>query len=364
MGTVHDLLAQSGRQQTLLFDFERRVVDVASAFMTDEEGGTAFLFSGWAQAALPHNRLADDAPWQLRTERVTLLVEPGRRTTLSGPPISVGVPYGSRARLIMLYLQSEALKTNNRTVELGKSLRDWLGKMGIPPGGKSIQSIREQAERITRCRISFHLHSAGKESLIQQHIVDTAMFGETPMYQDEDSAGEICGGSGFLETVRLSETFFEQLKRHPVPVDDAAIRAINRYSMTLDIYCWLAYRLHVLSADRNVSWKALHAQFGGGVTRLYHFSTVFIENLNLALAVYPDAKVEIGGRSVRLQPSRPPISSQIKTTAIPPVESPAEACHWYHRCLCVAEPKAVIDRDVQLLFSEACPGCKPVICPA
>ena len=324
MGTVHDLLAQKGRQQTLLFDFDRRVVDVAATFMTEEESGTAFLFSGWAQAALPHKRLADDAPWQLRTERVTLLVEPGRRTTASGPPISVGVPYGSRARLIMLYLQSEALKTNNRSVELGKSLRDWLGKMGIPPGGKSIQSIREQAERITRCRISFHLHSAGKEGLIQQHIVDTAMFGETPIDQGEDSGGShpeasggsTRGGSGFLETVRLSETFFEQLKRHPVPVDDAAIRAINRHSMALDIYCWLAYRLHVLSGDRDVTWKALHAQFGGGVSRLDHFRTIFIENLNLALAVYPDAKVEVESRGLTLQPSRPPVSSRIKTAAI------------------------------------------------
>jgi hypothetical protein len=325
MGTVHDLLAEKGRQQTLLFDIDRRVVDVAANFMTDEESGTAFLFSGWAQAALPHKRLPDDAPWQLRTERVTLLVEPGRRTTLSGPPISVGVPYGSRARLIMLYLQSEALKTNNRSVELGRSLRDWLGKMGIPPGGKSIHSIREQAERITRCRISFHLHAAGKEGLIQQHIVDTAMFGDTSGYEredsagprDEDSAGVGRGGSGFLETVRLSETFFEQLKRHPVPVDDAAIRAINRHSMALDIYCWLAYRLHVLSGERDVSWKALHAQFGGGVSRLDHFRTVFTENLNLALAVYPDAKVEVEARGLTLQPSRPPIAPRMRSAALP-----------------------------------------------
>jgi hypothetical protein len=116
--------------------------------------------------------------------------------------------------------------------------------------------------------------------------------------------------------VRLSETFFEQLKRHPVPVDDAAIRAINRHSMALDIYCWLAYRLHVLSGDRTVSWKALHAQFGGGVSRLDHFRTVFTENLNLALAVYPDAKVEVEGQGLTLQPSRAPIASRIKTAAI------------------------------------------------
>ena len=80
------------------------------------------------------------AAWIMRAEE--------RSDATREPKISVGVPYGSRARLIMLYLQSEALKTINRSVELGKSLLNWLGKMGIPPSGKSIQSIREQAERI------------------------------------------------------------------------------------------------------------------------------------------------------------------------------------------------------------------------
>lgn len=41
-----------------------------------------------------------------------------------------------------------------------------------------------------------------------------------------------------------------------------------------------------------------------------------MENLNLAMAVYPDAKVEIGGRGLTLQPSRPPISPKVKAAAI------------------------------------------------
>ncbi|MBV8522282.1 MAG: hypothetical protein JOY71_09175 [Acetobacteraceae bacterium] len=57
------------------------------------------------------------------------------RRTESGDPEPVGVPYGSRARLILLRPQSEALRTGCREVELGRSLRDWLSKMGIPVGG-------------------------------------------------------------------------------------------------------------------------------------------------------------------------------------------------------------------------------------
>jgi hypothetical protein len=262
---VHDLLEAYGRQGVLKLDVERRVVDAAAEYLSDEEGGVGFIYSGWAQAALPHKRLPDEQPWQVRTDRVSLLVEPGRKTLPDGSLKWIGVPYGSRARLIMLYLQSEALRTNSREIELGKSLRAWLKKMGIAPGGKSIADVREQAERITRCRLTFEVQQGGRSALVQQLIIDRALFTE-----DEDS-----GGIQFLERTKLSESFYEQLRRHPVPIEESAIRAINRHSMALDIYCWLAYRLHVLRNPTPVSWRALHAQFGTGIRRLDHFRETF-----------------------------------------------------------------------------------------
>ena len=302
MGAVHQLLEEHGRQHDLQFDLDRRVIDAACDYLADEDNSVGFLFSGWAQAALPHRRLADDAPWQVRTDRCTLLVEPGRKTLPAGPPVFVGVPYGSRARLIMLYLQSQAIKTGSREVELGRSLRDWLGRMGISVGGKSATAVREQAERITRCRLSFSLQLDGKEGLIQQHIVDTALFLDADHQQRS---------SGFVDVVKLGEGFYEQLKRHPVPLEEAAVRAISGHSMALDIYAWLAYRLHALTGDRPITWKALHAQFGAGIARLDHFRPVFLENMELATAVYPGAKVMADGKGLVLSPSRSPVSPRL-----------------------------------------------------
>lgn len=305
MGSVHELIETHGRQAALEAEIDRRVVDAAMRYMNDEDGDVGFVYSGWAQAALPHRRLPDDETWQIQTEKVTLLVEPGKRIT-DGKPISVGVPYGSRARLIMLYLQTEALRTSSREVALGRSLRAWLARMGIPPGGKSIKEVREQAERISRCRLTFHIQQGGRAGLLNQHIVDTALF------LDSDDPAQ---GSLFLETARLSETFFEQLQRHPVPIEEAAIRAINNNSMALDIYCWLAYRLHVLPGARNVTWKALHAQFGGGFSRLDHFRPRFLENLQLALAVYRAARVDVGPKGLTLEPSRPPVPARVPSAS-------------------------------------------------
>src|SRR5215208_4345533 len=188
MGQVHDILEARGKQGALQLDFDRNVVEAASAYMADEDGGIGFLYSGWCQAALPHRRLPDHKGWQVSGDRYCLIVEPGMRRGAGGEPVHVGVPFGSRAsttvahpyeahlrleqsttssrrahllpgslarrpapntckpkapiaqqgmsncsaRLILIYLQSEALRTGSREVVLGKSLRDWMSRMGIP----------------------------------------------------------------------------------------------------------------------------------------------------------------------------------------------------------------------------------------
>ena len=307
MGKVHKLLEEHGKQGTLSLDLDRRVIEAAADYMADEEGGIGFIYSGFAQAALPHRKLNDDAVWQVRTEHVLLMVQPGLRPTREGDPIPIGVPYGSRARLIMLYLMTRAVETGSREVELGRSMRHWLDRMGIPQGGPSGKIVRDQAERLSRCRLSFQVSKGGKTGLINQNLVDSALF----LDEEEGLQSSGRGVAHVLDKVRLSESFYEQLQRHPIPLEEAAIKALQGHSMALDIYCWLAYRLHVLSGPRPVSWSALKGQFGSGIKRLDHFRPIFLQNLELALAVYPDAHVEASDRGVTLVPSRSPVNPKV-----------------------------------------------------
>ncbi len=311
MATVHDILEARGKAAALEAGLDRSVVEAATLYMSDEESAFSFVYSGWAQCALPHRKLADDAPWEISADRVRLVVEPGRRPSRNDGPLEwVGVPFGSHARLILLYLQTQALKTGSREIELGHSLRDWLRRIGVSVGGRTGTLVKEQAERISRCRLTFHLQ--GKTAgLINQSIVDRALFIE----DTDDLQGRMT-----LETAKLSEGFFEQLCRHPVPLEEAAIRAINNNPAALDAYLWLAYRLHILSAPKLVTWKALKGQFGGGFKELHHFKHKWRDTLNLALAVYPAANVDIVEAGVLLKPSRPPVAP--RTTAIRPPASP------------------------------------------
>ncbi|MGI4808481.1 MAG: replication protein RepA, partial [Janthinobacterium lividum] len=256
-----------------------------------------------------HKRLADDAHWGITSEKVRLVVEPGRRPIEGSDDLQwIGVPYGSHARLILLYLQTEALRTSSREVELGRSLREWLGKLGISVGGMTGKSVRDQAERISRCRLTFHLSGTSGVGLVNQNIVDRALFIE----EGADKQGRLG-----LETAKLSEGFFEQLKKHPVPLEEAAIKALSNNAPALDAYLWLAYRLHALKGDRLVTWTALKGQFGTGFSKLAQFKFKFQGTLQLATAVYPAAKIEITPSGVILKPSRPPVAPKVTAVRLP-----------------------------------------------
>jgi Plasmid encoded RepA protein len=299
MGTVHDLIEAKGKAGTLAYAFDRAVVEAASTYMADEDAGIGFLYSGWCQAALPHRKLANDKGWQIEGERITLIVEPGMRKGMQGEPESVGVPYGSRARLILLRLQSEALRTQSREVELGRNLNDWLMKMGIPVGGRSFKEVKDQTERISRCRLTFEIRHGNRVGMTNQNIMESAIFFESP---------DPAQGTLFAQHARLSEAFFTSLQKHPVPIEEAAIRAIANNSMAIDIYAWLAYRLHALAKATPVSWRALKQQFGISFSRLDNFKATFCSNLKLAMAVYREAKIEDGPQGLILYPSKPPVA--------------------------------------------------------
>ena len=124
---------------------------------------------------------------------------------------------------------------------------------------------------------------------MNQNIVDEAIF--------LDEADEGRQGTLFLTTAKLSEGFFSQLTRHPVPLEEAAIKQLSNNSTALDAYAWLAYRLHSLRRPTLVPWPSLMGQFGGGFGQIKHFKPRFLASVRLALAVYPGARVdeEFGG---------------------------------------------------------------------
>jgi len=297
MGEVHQLIIREGidgARSKAETRAERQAVEAAGIVLAEEVSRLGITHAGFAMTSLPHKRI-EDPLWRRQGHRTTLLVESGR----TGKGDWIGVPYGSMARLILLYLQTEAIRSNDPEVELGRSMHAWLSRMGISGGGKNYRLVGEQARRISACRLTFLTEVPGAEFRQNGAFVQNAI---TLTKATEDRQPSL-----WQDRVRLDDGFWRSLKEHPVPVREEAVRAIGARSLALDVYIWLAYRLHSLTRPMPVTWGALHGQFGAGFKAVRQLKPTFREALVLALAVYPEARVGVEVTGVVLHPSPPAI---------------------------------------------------------
>ena len=296
MGNLHRQLEHHG-QEVLLLDAptkaSKRLIEIATAVLGDDSEERVFTHPVLCLTILPHRTRPEREIWKRVNGPYTLMVQP----TADHDGNYHGVPHGSKARLILLYLQTEAVKTNSRVVELGTSMRRWLRTMGVSITGPNYREVRRQAQKIERSLVSFTYN--GEDAVVNWQ--DTIIRGsfERPC-SDE------------VRTVELSESFFKSITERPVPLCEAAIRVLGERCMALDLYLWLAYRLHSLQRPIVVPWPALHGQFGAATRLLKHFKPNFAREIEAALAAYPDARVNLVDNGVRLQPSPPPTGSILR----------------------------------------------------
>lgn len=116
MAEIHKLIIQQGKQAALDLA-EASIVNIAAGVLSDDDGALGYTYSGLCLTALPHRKIPDDQPWERVGHRVKLVVEPGR-LDVAGKTKLFGVPYGARARMILIYLITQAVKTNSREIAL------------------------------------------------------------------------------------------------------------------------------------------------------------------------------------------------------------------------------------------------------
>lgn len=309
-GRLKHKLETDGYEQLIrlaVTSLDRRCIETTSRILSDEEGQAGYVHAGFAMTALPHKR-TDAREWVRDSVDLRLRIESGKDRDGG----VVGIPFGYVARLILLYLQTEAVKTGSREIELGRSMHSWLKSMGLNSGGKGYASVREQAKRLSLCRLTFYQFAAGGEAIMNGSFVREAIL---PTVTSDPQL------SLWRETVVLDEVFYESLIRHPLPVREEAIRTLSGRSMAIDLYIWLAYRLHHLNGPVRVPWPAMHRQFGAGFGLIRQFRAHARDALALALSAYPEARVSVADDVVTLMPSPAPVAKRLNNR-------PASRSRW------------------------------------
>lgn len=220
-------------------------------------------------------------------------------------PSDIGLPYGAKARLIVLFLVTEAVRTKQREIALGRSLSEFMGRLGLnATGGKhgSIHNVKDQMVRLFSSSVNAYWTDGRAVKTSNASLAQSARL----WWSNDTKPTYLAGGS-----VTLGEQFFVDVTERPVPVDLRAIRALKRSALALDIYSWLTYRMSYLNHKhtRCIPWQALIGQFGNGYASdaqgLINFKHRFCEQLQKVLLVYPAASVEVSAKGVTLRPSPP-----------------------------------------------------------
>jgi hypothetical protein len=286
---------------------QQRLIRSAIEIETDPPEAILYQHTVFCQTGLPY-RDPGKGPrlWQRSQGAAHLEVEAGRAFHPDeGTFVDVGLPFGPKPRLILAYLNAEAMRTGSPAVEVEDSLSAFVQRIGLCRDGRSIRAVKDQLTRLATAEIRLALALPGMPAKqVQAHIVKGF-----ELWLPKDARQRAIWPSN----VTLSPDYFESLARHAVPLDERAIAALSHSAMALDLYSWLAQRLHRVEQGKPafIPWTALRAQFGWHYSAMFKFRQVFRQTLDLVCGQYRGARIELDGRGMTLRNSPPPVKGRV-----------------------------------------------------
>lgn len=296
---------------------QQRVIEAAC--LTDEDAALALLYqhSALCQTFLPYRDPGDETrSWERVNGKVHLEVLAGKAMHPVEERLTpVGLPFGPKARLVLMHVNQQALLAQSPEIEVQDSLTGFVRRsLKLDTGGRTIRTIKDQLARLSAASIRLGLIREGRAMTVSSQIV-TAF----DIWFPKDERQRVFWPS----TVRLSLDYWESLKAHAVPLAESHIAALSHSGMALDLYAWLAQRLHRVPAGKPafITWPILHAQFGGEIGGIRNFRRMFRVALKQVLELYKTARIDVDGRGLMLHHSKPVVLPRLSVVVDNPVEA-------------------------------------------
>ena len=173
------------------------------------------------------------------------------------------LPFGNIPRLLAAWMCTEAVLTQSRDLVLGHSLSEFMRKLDIDAqsGGRGgvRTRLRNQMQRFFNAQLRVVHQDEHGEQFMSSAIADRGEFWWNEGKPDEPVLWE--------SKIRLGEEFFNEIIRHPVPLDMNTLKALKRSPLGLDLYLWLVYRIFAIDRSMRLSWPMLYRQFGSNPAR-------------------------------------------------------------------------------------------------
>jgi hypothetical protein len=260
----------------------------------------------FCQTVMPYR---DPGPTVRLWERVqgaaVLEIQAGRAMDPAvGRFVDVGLPFGPKPRLILYHLNAEALRTHSPEIEIDDTLTAFVKRIGLQSHGRNMRIIKNQLTRLSASDFRLGFIKNGLATTIKASIISGFQ-----LWFPKDENQRVL----WPTTVQFSQEYFESLVNHAVPLNESAIALLSHSALSLDIYVWLAQRLHRVPPGRPqlITWGCLYTQFGQNYNRVRKFREVFLEALHQVFTVYSEACLDLTEEGLVLKNSKPPVQKRL-----------------------------------------------------
>ena len=216
------------------------------------------------------------------------------------------LPYGNLPRLLLAWVCTEAVRTQNSELILGRSLADFMRSVGVyDDGGAVRRRLRNQMQRLFRSHVELVYEDAHGSRFVNSAIADGGEFWWDVKRPDQPALWE--------SKIELGEKFFHEVITNPIPLDLHILKAVKRSPLGLDLYLWLTYRTFALKRPLRLTWPLLYRQFGadparaGEATTVQNFRKDCLRELKKIKMAWPDLHYRTATGALLLLPSPPRI---------------------------------------------------------
>ncbi|MBM6431434.1 replication protein [Burkholderia contaminans] len=299
-------LGKKSAARATLTQQEGKLIEVGAEIATTPPSGEdmAFTHAVLCQVGLPRAKV-DGREFMRQSGAAWMNVQAGYLDEGRGPVLQP-IPYGVMPRLALAWVSTFAVRNKVQEIPIGDSAAEFLRLMDMDDQGGRYTTLRRQMHALAACRLQLGLKGR--------------TYNGQPVKQFDAwlSNKETQQRALWPGVMVLSEEYFSSLMDSAVPLDNRALLALKGSSLALDVYAWLAHRLHRIEG-RGVPlrWTVLREQFAQEYTGKdpdKDFKKEFLPALKKVLAVYPQARVRrlekkdgTNGPGLLLLPSPPPI---------------------------------------------------------